>query len=167
MSQSEPPPSIDHKRWEFEQKRAMAEREHDRQEEAFQRMNESAINASHTALRTILLINGGAAVALLSLDGRLPPPQAKAVAATLIWFAFGIVAVTVAMAVTYFTHYSMAGVLASRKRTYEHPFVSSGSTTFRWILQKRVLHLLAAVAAAASLALFVKGMFAVRCALLV
>jgi len=166
MSQSGAPSLTEEQRWLQEQKRAVAEREHDRHDEFFNHMNETAISASHIALRTVLLINGAAAIALLSFDGRLPASQAKAVAATLLWFALGVVASAVAMALTYFTHLSMAAVLASMTKTYEHPFVSRGPKTSRRVLQKRVFHILAALAAIVSLALFVIGMLAVRAALL-
>ncbi len=166
MSQSEPPVLTDQQRWKHEQNRAMAERVHDRHDEAFRRMNETAINASHIALRTILLINGAAAIALLSFDGRLPAPQAKAVAGTLIWFALGVVAITVAMILAYWTHYTMAGALASATKTYEYPFIIRKREESRWLFSKSVLHILAAVFTTASLGLFVRGMLAVRAAIL-
>lgn len=167
MPQSERAPLTEHQRWEYEQNRSIAEREHDQQEESFRHMNETAISASHIALRTLLLINGGAAISLLSFDGRLPSAQAKAVAATLLWFALGVVATTFAMALTYFTHLSMAGWLASKMRSYNPPFVTDGPKTSQWARRKWVCHTLAAMAALTSLALFVIGMFAVRAALLV
>jgi len=156
----------EHQRRWYEQNRSMAEREHDRLEESFRHMNETAISASHVALRTLLLINGGAAIALLSFDGRLPPPQARAAAATLIWFALGVVATAVAMALAYFTHLSMAGGIASIAKSYEHPFVSKGPKTSQWERRKLVCHILRAVFAAVSMSLFVMGMFAARAALL-
>ena len=166
MSQTGGPALTEEQRWLQEQNRSVAERQHDRQDEFFRHMNETAINASHVVLRTILLINGGAAIALLSFDGRLPSQQAKAVAATLLWFALGVVATTVAMVFTYFTHLSMAGVIASRTMSYEHPFVVDGKKTSRRLLLKLVLHIVAAVAAFVALSLFVVGMLAVRSALL-
>ena len=166
MSQSEEQSMTEHQRWLYEQNRSMAERAHDRQEQSFQHMNETAISASHVALRTLLLINGGAAIALLSFDGRLPPLQARAVAATLVWFSLGVVATAIAMALAYFTHFCMAGGIASIAKSYEHPFVSKGPKTSQWERGKLVCHILSAVFAAVSMSLFVIGMFAVRAALL-
>jgi hypothetical protein len=159
-------PSSEHERWQYEQNRAMAERAHDRQDDFFYRMNETAINASHVALRTLLLMNGGAVIALLSFDGRLPSSQAKAVAATLLWFALGVVMTAIAMALAYFAHLAMAGVLAYTAKSYQPPFLASTPTSSLWGRRKTVCHILAASSAFVSLILFVVGMLAVRAALL-
>lgn len=163
---TEQTPFDDHKRWEFEQNRSLAEREHDRQDEAFRRMDDIAISVSHVVLRNLLLINGGAAIALLSFVGKLPPAQAKAVAATLLWFAWGVILTAIAVAFSYFTHFFMAGVIISRTRSYNQPFITDGPQTHRWARWKLIFHILAAATALGSLILFVFGMFAVRAAML-
>ena len=73
----QPPPS---NLWAFEQNRAVAEREHDRVAEFGDRVNEATINGGNLALRMVLLINGGAAVALLSFMGGLAKDQRQAIA---------------------------------------------------------------------------------------
>lgn len=173
MSDPEQPPLSgeqrglrEQQRWDYEQSRAIAEREHDRLDDFFHRMNETAISASHVALRTLLLMNGGAAIALLSYDGRLPAVQAKAAAGTLLWFALGVVTTAVAMALTYFTHLAMAAMLSSKTRSYQRPFVSDSPRTAQLLRWKIVCHWLAAIAATVALALFVIGVLAVRDALL-
>jgi hypothetical protein len=58
--------------WSFEQTRAIAEREHDRVIKSRDILNEAAVNGGNLALRMVLLINGGAAIALLSFMNALP-----------------------------------------------------------------------------------------------
>lgn len=54
-------------------------------------MDEAAFNGGNLALRMVLLINGGAAVALLSFMGGLPKDQRQAITGALVWLAWGVV----------------------------------------------------------------------------
>lgn len=83
------PPNLDLQKWAHEQNTKAAERAHDKSEEFVLQVNEAAINGSNLALRMAMLINGGAAVALLTFVGGLSGEQKRAVAATLNWFAGG------------------------------------------------------------------------------
>jgi hypothetical protein len=66
-------------------------------------LNEAAIKGAETALRSALLINGGAAISVLAFIGglamqsRIRLDQLHAVAHSLVLFAFGVVAAVVAM----------------------------------------------------------------------
>jgi hypothetical protein len=163
---NQPPPPLDYQQWLHEQQRSVAERAHDKIDEFHRYINEAAISAANLALRMALLINGGAAVALLSFDGHLPQKQMTAVAGTLLWFAWGVAASVAGIALAYFTNYCMAGVASSKLKSYQAPFVSDGPRTWKWIFANRVFHILAVLAGLASLVLFIVGMFDVRAALL-
>jgi hypothetical protein len=158
-------PPWEYQKWAHELRKSEAERAHDKIDEFFLKVNDAAINAANLALRMSLLINGGAAIALLSFDGHLPPDQMKAVANTLLWFAWGVLASVAGIALAYFTNYCMAGVASSKARTYEPPFVKDSPTTWKWLLANRIFHIAAVIVGLASLVLFIVGMFSVRAAL--
>lgn len=168
MTNEQPQPTQwdEGRRWIHEQRRSEAERAHDRVDQQFAAMNDAAIKASSLAVRTALLINGGAAIALISFIGHLPPSKMKTVAETIIWFAWGVVASASALVLAYFTHYSMAGFINSHQRSYDAPFVTAGATTNRWLQWKRFFHISAALCGLLSIVLFILGMFEVRDAFL-
>jgi hypothetical protein len=83
------PPDLEHRRWVFEQGRRDAERAHDNNDEFFHKVNEAAITAANLALRMSLLLNGGAAISVLSFIGNLPAEKKPFVAGGLVWFAWG------------------------------------------------------------------------------
>jgi hypothetical protein len=87
---SQSPPTaaeLERQKWLHEQNQRAAERAHDTSKEVALQVNEAAISAGNLALRMSLLINGGAAAALLTFVGGLPANQKRAVADTLVWFA--------------------------------------------------------------------------------
>jgi hypothetical protein len=155
----------DHQRWLAEQQRTLAERAHDRTLEFFDGVNKAAMDTANLALRMSLLINGGAAVALLSFVGGLPTGQKKAVADTLLWFASGVAAAVTAMVLAYFTHYCMAGSEGSKIRKYEAPYIEAGPHTAVWRRCNYALHILSVIVGVGSIVLFVIGMVYVRSAL--
>jgi hypothetical protein len=165
MSSQQQPP-FDYQKWVHELSRQDAQRAHDKLDEFHRYVNEAAINAANLALRMALLINGGAAIALLSFDGDLADPQKKAVAATLVWFAWGVLTSVAGIALAYFTNYCMAGVAYSMKKNGNPPYVEDGPTTPHWKLANRIFHIAAVLVGVASLVLFLIGMMSVRAALL-
>jgi hypothetical protein len=83
---------------------------HDTWREFGLQANEAAIGAGNLALRMSLLINGGAAVALLTFVGPLPANQKRAVADTLVWFSSGIVAAVAGLALGSVRHETVASI---------------------------------------------------------
>jgi hypothetical protein len=165
MNSVQQPPSWDYQKWAHELRRSEPERAHDKLDEFHRYTNEASINGANLALRMALLINGGAAIALLSFDGHLPTDQMKAVANTLLWFAWGVLASVAGIALAYFTNYCMAGVAASKNKSYDPPYVMEGPGTWKWVYANRAFHVLAVASGVSSLILFIVGMFAVRAAL--
>ena len=67
-----------HEKWKYDLNIKAAERAHDAEEEYGFRTNEATINAANFVLRALLIINGGAAIALLAFIGNLvlvPPSE--------------------------------------------------------------------------------------------
>jgi molybdopterin-guanine dinucleotide biosynthesis protein A len=115
-------------------------------------LNEKIQASSSGYLRSVMLINGGAAVAVLGFVSTLdddPPRQAAflaGIAAALLRFAQGVLYAVLAMGAAYFTEYAVAATFFSRK---------SRKAFFLWV--KRAVHLVAIYLALASAAYFYFG----------
>jgi hypothetical protein len=169
---NQPPPSpptkeqIELEKWLHERQNAqVAQRAHDRSNEFARQINEAAINAANLTLRMALLINGGAAVALLTFVGSLPVEQKRAVAATLDWFAWGVAVAVAGLACAYLTNHGLAVQERSKTFTDEPPYVINGANTKRWRYVVLVFRLLAIIVSSGSVILFLVGMLSVRAAL--
>ena len=169
MTDQQTPPSqqppFDYQKWLHEMKRQDAQRTHDKLDDFHRYVNEAAIKSGELALRISLLINGGAAVALLTFIGTLPKEQKHAFADNLVWFASGVALAVAALGLSYFTNYFMAGIATSNVRTWEHPYIQPGPTTPRYRALNISFHVAAILVGLASLAVFICGMLHVRNAL--
>lgn len=147
MSSQQPPgqPPFDYRKWIVEMQRHDAQRAleirredalraHDKLDEFQRYVDQAAISAGQFALRMSLLINGAAAVALLTFIGSLPKEQKRLFADTLVWFASGVGLAVAALAFSYFANLFMAGLAGSRLRTWEHPYSEPSSTTPRYAI---------------------------------
>jgi hypothetical protein len=137
---------------------------HDIRNEAFHKANEAAIAGANLALKTLLLINGGACVSLLTFVGTL---KDKAdVARTLGWFASGVALACFGFLLSYVTHYAMVTTISSWTARDEYPYFHVGPRARFWRAVKIGGHGLAIVAGLASLIAFIIGIFQVRHALI-
>jgi hypothetical protein len=168
---SQPPPSppaneqIELQKRLHEQGIQTAQRAHDRSNQFARQINEAAINAANLTLRMALLINGGAAVVLLTFVGNLPAEQKRTVAATLDWFAWGVAAAVAGLACAYFTNHGLAVQERSKTLTDKPPYVINGADTTRWRYFVLVFRVLAIIVGSGSVVLFLVGMLCVRAAL--
>ena len=133
--------------------------------EAFHKANEAATNGASLALRMSLLINGGAAVALLAFIKDLREEQQHAVADTLVWFGFGVTAAVIALALAYFTNYSAGQLAISQLPLDQFPYFRDGPTTARWRWRYWAFLGVAIFVGFISVGLFVTGLLFVREAL--
>jgi hypothetical protein len=152
---SEQEPPFDYHKWIEDNRRRDAERAHDNEFQFSQNVNEAAVNSGNLALRTVLTINGGSALAVLAFIGNALvksdsnlAPKLLHVTETLVWFAGGVVIVSVAMGFAYFTNYAMAS--ASRG----------------WSIAANIFQIITIVLAFTSVGFFLYGMFQVRDAIL-
>jgi hypothetical protein len=150
--------------------RRAAEREHDHLAQFSKQNNDAAFKSSEVALRTVLLINGGAAVAILAFIGNIIKDNASVsqlseISASLLWFAAGVVVAPLGMACAYFTNLFDANAAASQTRTWEYPYSQPGPMTRRWERRSLIAHTLAVAFAFASLGLFVGGIWRVHSAI--
>jgi hypothetical protein len=113
-------------------------RVHDRTYRVSEALREATIKAGEVAIKTLMLVNGGAAVSMLAFigglvgQGRVTVKQMTDVSGSLLWFAAGVALAVVALAFSYVTNYAHVGLLRSRIHTWQDPYVKDGPTTSRW-----------------------------------
>jgi hypothetical protein len=131
---AQPTPPFDYQKWVHEMKRADAYRVHDQAEQFYNSINERSIASAELVLRTCILINGGAAVAVLAFLGSLVSKSSNIfgrltpVTESLVKFAIGIAAAVAAMGVSYGVHYLVGMHVRSQERLWEHPFIETGAS---------------------------------------
>ncbi|ABE62928.1 hypothetical protein Nham_2131 [Nitrobacter hamburgensis X14] len=164
MAENNTPP-FDRAKWTYELNRENAHRQHDATRELFHYINKASIEAGNIALKTLVVINGSAAITILTFLGGVAAKReidflkVANVASTIKWFAFGVALAVLAMALSYLTNYTMAGTIASKRATYEHPFIVDGPKFRTWRRWNILFHIAAVLVAFVSLGLFVYGMF--------
>lgn len=156
---------LEERRWQHELKRDDAKRAHDANRDFHTYVNKGTVDTANLTLRTLVVINGGAAIAVLTFLGGLAGKEKTgfahvgAVAGTIKWFAFGVALAVFGIALAYLTNFANAGIASSQVSGWEHPFVADGPSTKLWRRTNRLFHVIAIVVAIASLVMFMVGMF--------
>lgn len=152
-----------------EVKRRDAERAHDSADRDLKDMNQSAINTGTFAIKMALLINGGAAVAMLTFLGNLVEPtssplkpQIKDLANSLSWFASGVGTGALSATFAYFANYFAAEQFGSVAKFWDHPFVRETAAAPYWYRCRLVAQWLATICGVASAILFIIGILQVK-----
>jgi hypothetical protein len=150
--------------------RKTAERAHENLTEFTRQNYEAAFKSGQIALRTVVLVNGGAAVAVLfflgAIAARVSVVQISIVASSLIWFVAGITCGLIALTCAYLTNLYDANVGTSLSQTWQYPYSQPGRYTQYFVRLSRFVHILAILAGTVSLLLFVVGMWDVRSAII-
>ena len=152
----------------YREKMTEARRAHDRLDAFCEAINESAIKSADAVLRNCLLINGGAAVAILAFMGAVISKNTGSgkiienIADGLTYFAWGVIASVAALGLSYIVHFATYKHATSQKKVWEHPYITPGKLTACWAWLKIGLHVLAVALAVVSAVLFVIGLFAVK-----
>jgi len=144
-------------------------RVHDRSRRVSEATDEATIKAGEVAIRTVMLINGGAAVSVLAFigalvrqDGGLTIKQVAGVSNSLLWFGGGVAAAAWALALSYFTNFCHVRLETSKIFTFDHPYIIDGANTRWWLHWGWAFHVGAIVWGVLSLVAFVVGMIDVR-----
>ena len=150
--------------------RKTAERAHENLTEFTRQNFQAAFQSGQIALRTVVLVNGGAAVAVLfflgTIASKVSVAQISVVAASLIWFAAGITCGLLALTCAYLTNLYDANVGASLSQTWDYPYNQPGRYTHYFVRLSRFVHIVAIVAGTASVLFFLVGMWDVRAAII-
>lgn len=125
--------------------------------------NEAAISLTATATKGFLLINGGAAIAMLGFIATVSNgsgPLALNISASigaLVWFAWGVLAAASCSGLAYCVMYLQVAVASNVTYTWEHPYIVGKpiSKGLRWFTD--AVHITAVLTGVASLVFFWLG----------
>ncbi len=124
----------------------------------FKHMNDKTVESGALFLRTAILVNGGACIAVLSFVASIVKEDAdhsslvSGVADALMYFAWGVLTGLAAIGLTYVTNYATVISLENEETKWYKP-----ST-----LLKRTVHLFTLCASLLSMGLFALGAMAVK-----
>jgi hypothetical protein len=155
-----------------ETKRQDALRAHDQSRRYSEATNEAIIKQGEVAIRTVMLINGGAAVSVLAFIGALVREdgltlkEVTGVSTSLLWFAAGVAMAAWALALSYFTNFCRAGSESSKTCTWERPYIIDNKQSQWWLWWANRFHVGAIVWGVLSLLAFVVGAFVVHNAII-
>lgn len=138
-----------------------AHRTHDVEKEHGFRLNEAAINNASQVLRALILINGGAAVAVLAFISSLAHPLPKEITSSVWGFAGGVAVTAVAMCFAYFTNYCYTAASVALTRSYEHPYIQENEESHKWLHKGTVCHRVSILLSICAVASFVFGVIGV------
>lgn len=140
---------------------------HERHHQTIADARKAAIEAATTAIRLMILVNGGAVVALLAFAGALETGESgsvvtmDALAAPIRWFAVGVGLSALAAAWAYFVNVLDADILGSYSHSWEHPYLHKGNVTNRLGIARAFFYWTGLLLALGSLASFFIGVFQV------
>ena len=155
-----------------EQNIRAAERAHDEAQAFTLRMQETIVRDAQAAIRTAVLVNGGAAVALLAFvgglvgQGKLDFAHLRGIASSLQIFAYGVAAALMCAMLSYVTNYCIGNESALRERAWDHPWTRETPVSKRWRKRAIWFHASAILAGGASLVAFLIGVFSIHEAIL-
>jgi len=149
------------------------EREHAlRSHERMKSLEDLGVNSSHdyglAALRALLLVNGGAAVAMLgfasTLDAFSTPVSITEIALATTKFGYGLVFTILSLGFAYLTSYVQTMHASSFKHIWEWPYLESTSRTKSLFIVTIALTIISVVAAVVALIFFWLGLASISSA---
>lgn len=140
----------------------LAIRAHDRHDAMLAERQKVAVESANVAIRALLLINGGAVVALLAFLGALESGDAEAVSlnqfvSALRYFAYGVGFSAVTAALAYLVNLLDADIQGLNEYHYEWPFVRAQKRHKILLTTRTVIHVCAILLSFASLTVFFLG----------
>jgi hypothetical protein len=150
-----------------------AQRRHAQLDEFINDANKAAIESANLVFRTLVFINGGAAVAVLAFVGGLISqnklsigPQVSDIAFSLVLFAFGVLAASAGIGCAYFINFCAVGHAQSFSRLWEHPHVIETPAARWWRYVAMLFRALAIFFGLGAALLFAWGALEVRSAVI-
>jgi len=146
-----------------QQDKEHAIRRHDENRAYITWSNESAVSLVQSTLKGLLLVNGGAVVALLGFAASIVDDQQQSFLAVatltqpLRMFAFGVGTAISALALAYIVLYLQAVTAASNMHTWNHPYTEKTDRTPRLERLEKFFHLFAMLVALSSIVFFFVG----------
>ena len=150
---------------QLEDTREDAHKKHLEHREFISAANAAAIDLLAVTLKALLLINGGAAVAMLgfvaTVSASLNHDQLAltGVIKSLQLFSFGAALSVLATGLSYLVLYFQASEVETRDYTPNPPYVSSTAKSNRWERRSKISYTVAFISAALSLVVFLCGVW--------
>jgi hypothetical protein len=143
--------------------------EHERLAANIGQLEAAAIESSTIVVRTLVLVNGGAVIAMMAFMANVvATPNAKnfvGVLDSLSLFAIGVFAAVITACAAYLTHLFYSYDKSSTMKTWKHPYSEQTKKSKRCRWWGRVFHIIAVSAASASVFMFLRGVFSLKCAM--
>lgn len=122
----------------------------------------SVLEFSHSSLRAVSYLNGGATLAALALIGSIidSPMQQKTYSPlinAITWFGAGLFMASVASALGYFAQYSYQEANNKRELVWKYPYVIDTKKTVTWERFGTAFHIICIIIVSLSYASFVCG----------
>lgn len=142
---------------------------HERQLQAITRSQQAALASSNVAMRAMLVVNGGAVIALLAFVGAIETGDtaasfdSAALVHPILSFAIGVGMATVTAGLAYLINGLDAEILSDVELKWEHPFVVEKETPLT--RRRLVLYVMAVGLGVGSIVAFFVGVFGVTSAL--
>jgi hypothetical protein len=140
-------PNPAREKWELNKE--TAERAHKSSDKFILEGNKAVLTNAETVVRSLILINGGAAISVMTFVGALaarpsvPGDQISAIARGLEWFAGGALAAVLTAAFAYLTNYLYMSTEQKKTRDYERPYLHENEASNRRLFRGTVCHYLA------------------------
>jgi hypothetical protein len=156
-------PNPAREKWELNKE--TAERAHKSSDKFILEGNKAVLTNAETVVRSLILINGGAAISVMTFVGALaarpsvPGDQISAIARGLEWFAGGALAAVLTAAFAYLTNYLYMSTEQKKTRDYERPYLHENEASNRRLFGGTVCHYLAVAFVILSLCGFAGGIW--------
>jgi len=128
--------------------RRAAERAHDHSNDLGKRLIDASWKDAQEAIKIVLLINSGAAIAILSLMTGLVSParggfalhDLRRLSISLYWFVAGVVAAGLSQMVAYLCNSLYSGGHLQSQKTWQHPFTEETDKSKKYFRLARQLN---------------------------
>ncbi|WP_243612917.1 hypothetical protein [Shimia aestuarii] len=144
--------------------REYALKEHARWNAEAGSMNAAAVQYAEVTVKSLLLLNGGAAVSMLAFVGSISSGSSFSegidlggVVSSLQWFAAGAGTAVLCAGFCYVVMFLQATLNFSYQRIWEHPFFAEGERTSKIVRLYKWFHILAVILSVGSLSMFAFG----------
>jgi len=144
-----------------------AKRAHDLNRQMSNLCRSAALDSANIAIKALLLINGGAVVALLAFVGAIESSDAgntvqiDELVTPIFSFAFGVGCAAVTTVFAYLVNWMDVDITDSVKLTWEHPYVVDTRAATRLGYIRIAFHLLAFMAGLLAIVSFFRGIISV------
>ncbi len=144
-----------------------AKRAHDLNRQISNQCRSAAVESANVAIRSLILINGGAVVALLAFVGAIESSdltnsiKIEELVAPIFSFAVGVGGAAIAAILAYLVNMLDADITNSVRLTWEHPYVNETKAAARLGYLRIVFHVSAFVAVVLAIGAFFRGVYTV------